>query len=271
MSVTTSSETAPTQPTQSTPPSQSEVLEAILGHHAALQQAVADRAAAVVDAAERLADVTPHRDAFVELLREEVLPHAVAEEQTLYRVGATLAPSRLLVGSMVMEHRRLMALVDNLEAARTPVAMAANALAVRVLFEAHLAKENDQLLPTLVLERVDLAGLLEGMHEILGEAAGHQQEQGGCGCGGCGCGADDEATGEAHHGDLDVRSLPHAARHERIFGVVSQLVPGEAFVLANDHDPKPLRYQLEAQNPGKITWDYLEQGPELWRVQIGRI
>jgi len=143
---------------------------------------------------------------------------------------------------------------------------------VRVLFEVHLAKENDQLLPALVLERVDLAGLLDGMHEILGEAAGHEQQHGGCGCGGCGCGGvDDEATGEAHPGDLDVRALPHAARHERIFGMVAQLVRGEAFVLANDHDPKPLRYQLEAQNPGQISWDYLEQGPELWRVQIGRI
>jgi uncharacterized protein (DUF2249 family) len=41
-------------------------------------------------------------------------------------------------------------------------------------------------------------------------------------------------------------------------------------VLANDHDPKPLRYQLEAMNPGQITWEYLEQGPALWRVRVGR-
>jgi uncharacterized protein (DUF2249 family) len=263
MSVTTSSPEATS--------SQSQTLEAILGHHAQLSAAVAARSAAVVDAAERLADVTPHRDSFVELLREEVLPHAIAEEQTLYRVGLTLAAGRPLVAAMIAEHRRLQALVDQLAAARTPVAMASNALAVRVLFDAHLAKENDQLLPALVLERVDLAGLLEGMHEILGEAAGHEQQHGGCGCGGCGCGADGEATGEAHPGDLDVRALPHSARHERIFGMVAQLVRGEAFVLANDHDPKPLRYQLEAQNPGQISWDYLEQGPELWRVQIGRI
>jgi uncharacterized protein (DUF2249 family) len=262
-----------TTPESTTTPSQSQTLEAILGHHAQLSAAVAARATDVVDAAERLADVTPHRDAFVELLREEVLPHAVAEEQTLYDVGSTLAASRLLVVAMVAEHRRLQALIDELAAARTPVRMAATALAVRVLFEAHLAKENDQLLPTLVLERINLAGLLDGMHEILGAAAGdHEAEQGGCGCGGCGCGGGaDEATGQAHPGDLDVRTLPHAARHERIFGMVAQLAPGEAFVLANDHDPKPLHYQLEAQNPGQISWDYLEQGPQLWRVQIGRI
>jgi uncharacterized protein (DUF2249 family) len=264
MTVTTSSPEATA--------SQSQTLEAILGHHAQLSAAVAGRSAGVVDAAERLADVTPHRDAFVELLRDEVLPHALAEEQTLYRVGLTLSAGRPLVTAMLAEHRRLQALVEELAAARTPVAMAANALAVRVLFEVHLAKENDQLLPALVLERVDLAALLDGMHEILGEATGHEQQHGGCGRGGCGCGGvDDEATGEAHPGDLDVRALPHAARHERIFGMVAQLVRGEAFVLANDHDPTPLRYQLEAQNPGQISWDYLEQGPELWRVQIGRI
>ena len=267
MSVTTSSPATPTQ---------SETLDAILGHHAQLSQAVAARCSAVIDAAERLADVTPARDAFVELLRGEILPHAVAEEQTLYDVGSTLAPSRLLVTAMIAEHRRLAALIDRLESARTPVGMASTALAVRVLFEAHLAKENDQLLPVLVLDRINLAGLLDGMHDILGhaghEGAVQEQEQGGCGCGGCGCGGQDQAaTGEAHPGDLDVRALPHSARHERIFGMVAELSPGEAFVLANDHDPKPLRYQLEAQNPGQISWDYLEQGPTLWRVQIGRI
>jgi hypothetical protein len=243
MSVTTSSPVS-----GQANPSESQTLEAILGHHAQLSQAVVERCSAVVDAAERLSDVTPHRDAFVELLRDEILPHAVAEEQTLYDVGSTLASSRLLVAAMVAEHRRLAKLIDRLEAARTPVGMASTALAVRVLFEAHLAKENDQLLPALVLERVSLAGLLDGMHEILGHAGVHEHasaepQEGGCGCGGCGCGggAEAEQTGWAHPGDLDVRALPHAARHERIFGMVAELAPGESFVLANDHDPKPLR------------------------------
>lgn len=263
MSVTASSTTTP---------SQSETLEAILRHHEQLQQSVAGRAAAVVDAAERLADVTPHRDALVELLRDEVLPHAMAEEATLYDVGSRLAPSRLLVAAMVAEHRRLQALVDGIASARTPVSMAATALATRTLFDAHLAKENDQLLPALVLERVDLAGLLAGMHEILGDGGLVEADQGGCGCGGCGCGGGAQAqTGVAQPGDLDVRQLPHAVRHERIFGMVAELNPGEAFILANDHDPKPLRYQLEAMNPGQISWEYLEAGPELWRVAVGRV
>jgi len=42
-------------------------------------------------------------------------------------------------------------------------------------------------------------------------------------------------------------------------------------VLVNDHDPKPLYYQLSAENPGEFSWVYLEQGPDVWRVRIGRI
>jgi uncharacterized protein (DUF2249 family) len=41
-------------------------------------------------------------------------------------------------------------------------------------------------------------------------------------------------------------------------------------VLVNDHDPKPLRYQFEAEHAGEFTWEYLESGPEVWRVRIGR-
>jgi uncharacterized protein (DUF2249 family) len=41
-------------------------------------------------------------------------------------------------------------------------------------------------------------------------------------------------------------------------------------VLVNDHDPKPLRYQFEAEHAGEFTWDAVESGPEVWRVRIGR-
>ena len=48
------------------------------------------------------------------------------------------------------------------------------------------------------------------------------------------------------------------------------LAPQESFELVNDHDPKPLYYQLEADYSGQFSWDYLEAGPEVWRVRIGR-
>jgi uncharacterized protein (DUF2249 family) len=69
---------------------------------------------------------------------------------------------------------------------------------------------------------------------------------------------------------LDVRTEPPARRHELIFDSYNALAPGEGFMLVNDHDPKPLWYQFEAEHKGAYSWDYLEQGPEVWRVRIGR-
>jgi uncharacterized protein (DUF2249 family) len=77
-------------------------------------------------------------------------------------------------------------------------------------------------------------------------------------------------AGTGSEPDLDVRDMPPAQRHETIFATYKDLAPGAAFVLVNDHDPKPLRYQFEAQYPGEFTWDYLEAGPRTWRVRIGR-
>jgi uncharacterized protein (DUF2249 family) len=69
---------------------------------------------------------------------------------------------------------------------------------------------------------------------------------------------------------LDVRQTPPAQRHPLIFQTFEALKPGKAFVLVNDHDPKPLYYQFKFEREGQFTWDYLEQGPEVWRVRIGR-
>lgn len=70
---------------------------------------------------------------------------------------------------------------------------------------------------------------------------------------------------------LDVRGVPPRWRHENIMTAFHNLKPGEAFVLVNDHDPKPLYYQFQAEYPGQCSWDYLEQGPEVWQVRIGRV
>jgi uncharacterized protein (DUF2249 family) len=70
--------------------------------------------------------------------------------------------------------------------------------------------------------------------------------------------------------EIDVRSLIPAQRHKKIFERVDELAVGGAFVLVNDHDPKPLYYQLEAEYPHQFSWTYLERGPDVWRVEIGR-
>ena len=69
---------------------------------------------------------------------------------------------------------------------------------------------------------------------------------------------------------IDVRNMQPRDRHPRIFAAFDALAPAEAILLVNDHDPKPLFYQFDAEYKDEFTWDYLEEGPEVWRVRIGR-
>jgi len=69
---------------------------------------------------------------------------------------------------------------------------------------------------------------------------------------------------------LDVRTIVPRERHPLIFGTFRKLAPGDAFLLVNDHDPKPLYYQFQAELGEPFKWEYLESGPEVWKVRIGR-
>lgn len=69
---------------------------------------------------------------------------------------------------------------------------------------------------------------------------------------------------------IDVRIIPPNQRHPAIFGVLTSLEPGGAMLVTSDHDPRPLHYQIETRYPEQFDWEYLEQGPEVWRVQIKR-
>ncbi len=45
-------------------------------------------------------------------------------------------------------------------------------------------------------------------------------------------------------------ALPPSIRHDVIFRVLDALPAHQAVTLVNDHDPKPLFYQLDAEKPG---------------------
>lgn len=70
---------------------------------------------------------------------------------------------------------------------------------------------------------------------------------------------------------LDVRTIVPRERHPRIFSTFASLPLGGALVLVNDHDPRPLYYQFNSEQPGAFEWTYLEQGPDLFRVSITKI
>lgn len=71
-------------------------------------------------------------------------------------------------------------------------------------------------------------------------------------------------------GVLDVREMAPRIRHPKIFEAFDALAPGAAFILINDHDPKPLLYQFRFERADQFGWRYLEEGPEVWRVEIAK-
>jgi uncharacterized protein (DUF2249 family) len=70
--------------------------------------------------------------------------------------------------------------------------------------------------------------------------------------------------------ELDVRVIPPREKHPTIHSRLHELAAGETLTIVNDHDPRPLRFELEADHPDQFGWEYLEQGPETWRVEISR-
>ncbi|MGZ5034150.1 MAG: DUF2249 domain-containing protein [Usitatibacter sp.] len=70
---------------------------------------------------------------------------------------------------------------------------------------------------------------------------------------------------------IDVRTIAPRERHPLIFGTFLALAPGASFMLVNDHDPKPLYYQFKAELGVPFNWDYVETGPEVWKVRIARL
>lgn len=62
---------------------------------------------------------------------------------------------------------------------------------------------------------------------------------------------------------LDVRELRPAKRHPAIHEAFSKLESGEVLTLVNDHDPKPLFYEFQAEVETFDTGGYVveERGP----------
>ena len=67
---------------------------------------------------------------------------------------------------------------------------------------------------------------------------------------------------------LDVTQIEPRLKHPTIFEKFDALSSGEAFVIHNDHDPKPLYYQLIAERGQIFDWEYLEEGPKIWEIKI---
>jgi len=70
---------------------------------------------------------------------------------------------------------------------------------------------------------------------------------------------------------LDLRQTPRERRHSTVFYAFDQLAVGESFLLVNDHDPQPLRAQMEKLRPGELNWEYEVRGPFEFRIKLSRV
>ena len=70
---------------------------------------------------------------------------------------------------------------------------------------------------------------------------------------------------------LDVTVIEPRFKHPTIFEHFDALSGGQAFIIHNDHDPKPLYYQMIAERGQIFNWEYLLEGPDFWEVKITKL
>lgn len=248
--------------------------EAVKQHHAALADALNLRTQALFTAAsgrDAAAAEQARRD-LVAWCERELVPHALAEEQTLYPAAQATIEGRLLVEAMLSEHEVINRLLREVRDSADVLRAAGSAAALRAVFDSHLTKENDFVVPLLAATPgVSLHDLLGGMHQLLGDAtetgtAGANNVEAGCGGHTCSCGEVDVPG----YPELDVRSVPHAIRHATIFGALESVQPGAGLELVAPHDPLPLLDQIDQRWPGAFSVGYSERGPEAWRLTLER-
>ena len=70
---------------------------------------------------------------------------------------------------------------------------------------------------------------------------------------------------------MDVRELDCSIKHPLIVKTWLELPVGDHFILVNSHNPLGIKNQFEAQWPGTLSWEYLAQGPEEFRIKITKL
>jgi uncharacterized protein (DUF2249 family) len=68
---------------------------------------------------------------------------------------------------------------------------------------------------------------------------------------------------------LDVRPVEPKHRFETIMGAYDSVPAGGTLHLTVDHDPRCMYYTLQHTHGDEtFRFDYLESGPEVWRVAV---
>lgn len=69
---------------------------------------------------------------------------------------------------------------------------------------------------------------------------------------------------------VDLRPLDGPARAAAAISAFDALEAGGSFVVLAEQDPAPLLERFQNERPGRFEWSPLEEGPEVFRVEIAR-
>lgn len=263
-------------------------LEKATTRHTELTGAVTSLTATLVAAADQAAadDLARAHSALAGWLATTLEPVLSTQAATLLPLARAEAGAEPLVLPAAQARERISAASQELRQAQTPVRTAAAGVAVREAVVGYLSQVSDFLLPALArTSTVSLEGAMQQMAaaaaspaDATGQGAksrgttvredqpARAAETSGHRHGGCACGGSDEAGMP----ELDTRVIPHAIRHATIFGALDALAPGRGLLLVANHNPLPLLAQLEQRAAGQFTVDYLEDGPDTWRLSLLR-
>jgi uncharacterized protein (DUF2249 family) len=232
----------------------STVIEDIKSHHRELLNTLTKQVAGLAESSAQAEDL-------VTFLKQDLLPHALGEEDHMYPAVDTLLKSYgKPTATMSVDHEFIENYICQIEQTTQALTAAGEgerlglettlrrlAGQLEAILRLHLEKEERIYLPLFerYLPEAEQQRILDGMHAAYVE---------------------DVAPALI----IEAQKIPPPQRHQTIFQAFWALKPGQAFILVNDHDPKPLYYQFKAEQESRFTWEYLEQGPKVWRVRIGK-
>lgn len=243
------------------------MLEMITQYQAELLGAVAVRTAAF-QAAAAGGEGSDHGSGFSRWVESRIVPYLRAESEVLIPALEQTAAGGALRGELSASSAELLEVADRVAASTRPADIGAAAAALHILLAGHFELEAGRTLPALAeSSRISLSELWHDVVAASGNSAADPElttsvrSKHVCECGIL----DDEGFPE-----LDVRNVPHAIRHATVFGALDAVEKGAGMVLIAPHDPLPLLAQIEARTPGEFAVDYLDRGPEKWRLQFLR-
>ena len=76
---------------------------------------------------------------------------------------------------------------------------------------------------------------------------------------------------QADHIELDVRTIPTWERHPRILAAFDGLPEGGELIVRSDHEPRPLRAELERTRPRQYVWLQRMIAADTWEVTLRRV